>query len=92
MWRPVKTDPMDEDDEELDSAMMVLNKVQVKSESGSGNYDGAEQGVGRGGGGQGDHPLARHQEVLHHRQGLEEELLLEIKLHHRQELEICVMI
>ena len=26
MWRPVKVDPEDEDDEELDSAMMVLNK------------------------------------------------------------------
>ena len=39
MWRPVKKDPMDEDDEELDSAMMVLNKVQEKEEekSESGN-------------------------------------------------------
>ena len=26
MWRPVKVHPEDEDDEELDSAMMVLNK------------------------------------------------------------------
>ena len=26
MWRPVKAHPEDEDDEELDSAMMVLNK------------------------------------------------------------------
>ena len=27
MWRPLKVDPGDEDDEELDSAMMVLNKA-----------------------------------------------------------------
>lgn len=34
MWKPAKVDPDDEeDDEELDSAMMVLNKVMYRKPS-----------------------------------------------------------